>query len=115
MPSDAALLADILIASKLTRTFVAARNRDDLVDDLQLQFAVRRGLEIVGEAARLLSEGVKAELAEVPWRDIIGMRHRLIHDYARIDLDVVWQAIDEGLPALIAAIEPYLARVPDDE
>jgi uncharacterized protein with HEPN domain len=105
---DAALLADILISARLVRSFAYGRSRSDLDDDLQLQFAVRKAIEVVGEASSRLSDDVRGELSGVPWRDIIGMRHRLVHDYGRVNLDLVWEVVSVDIDLLIAAIEPIL-------
>jgi uncharacterized protein with HEPN domain len=65
---------------------------------------------VIGEAAGKVSVAMKAELPGVPWREITGMRHRLIHNYADVRLDLVWLVVQTRLPALIASLE---ARLPD--
>jgi uncharacterized protein with HEPN domain len=114
MRSDEALLLDILIAARRVQSFMGQRRREELAEDYQLQFAVQKGIEIIGEAAGSLSETIKAELASVPWRDIIGMRHRLVHDYSRINLEVVWEVVERDIPALVTAIEPYISHLEPD-
>lgn len=49
---------------------------------------------------------------EIPWADIIGMRHKVVHDYLGIDEDIVWQVVTEDLPKLVTALEPIIPRTP---
>jgi len=67
-----------------------------------------RLLEIIGEAAANISPVFSEQLDDIPWGLIVGMRNRLVHVYFNIDLDVVWQTVDEDLPQLVRAIEPIL-------
>ena len=75
------------------------------------QIAVIRSLEVIGEAAGKVSPGMQAAHPEIPWRDITGMRHRLIHAYAEVRLDLVWTVATQRLGPLIAALEPL---IPDE-
>ncbi len=81
----------------------------DLRDDRMLQLSVARLLEILGEAARRLSNKFRAAHPEVPWREIAGMRNRLVHVYDDINLGVVWRTATEDVPRLIETLE-RLAR-----
>ena len=67
-------------------------------------------LQIVGEAAYGLSQGFKASHPQIPWEQIIGMRHVLVHGYFEIDLDIVWAVIEKDLPALKNAVEAILRQ-----
>jgi uncharacterized protein with HEPN domain len=78
----------------------------DADEDLAAAFAWR--LSLIGEAAARLSQGTRDRWANVPWTQIIGMRHRLIHGYDAVDLDVVWQTLRVDLPPLVAALEAIL-------
>ena len=69
-------------------------------------------LQIIGEACRKLSDGFRDRHPEVPWRQIVGMRHHLIHGYFGIDPDVVWAAVSERIPDLKAQIQAALASEP---
>ena len=66
-------------------------------------------VEIVGEAAARISDDVRRRYPQVPWRDIVGMRHHLIHAYYDVNLDIVWQTVTEDLPPLINSLEDILA------
>ncbi|MCA9500711.1 MAG: DUF86 domain-containing protein, partial [Nitrospira sp.] len=74
--------------------FVRGRTRFDLNRDRQLVLALVKDIEIIEEAAY-----------GIPWDDMIGMRHRLVHAYFDIDLDILWKTAQEDLPPLIAELE----------
>lgn len=76
------------------------------------KFAVARGIEIIGEAARSVSRGFQQAHPEIPWGAIVGMRHRRIHDYNQVDLDVVWTVARDRLSELIAVPEPLVLVPP---
>ena len=71
-------------------------------------FALVKAVEIIGEAALQTSEVTRAHLPGVPWEDIVGMRHRLVHAYFDINLDVVWKTVQADLPPLIPLLEQVL-------
>jgi uncharacterized protein with HEPN domain len=73
-----------------------------------LVLSLVKAIEIVGEAAYQISEPTRDELPSIPWADIIGMRHRLVHAYFDINIDILWQTVQGDLPNLIAQIEPLL-------
>jgi len=77
------------------------------------QNAVMRPLEIIGEAARLVSQQTRQAHPEIPWEQMIGMRNRLIHEYFRVNLKTVWETVQNDLPRLIALMEPLVP--PEDE
>jgi len=67
---------------------------------------VIRSLEIIGEAAGKVSPATRSAHEQVPWREMIAMRHRLIHGYAEVRLELVWVVVNERLDPLIAVLEP---------
>ena len=105
LPREFNYLVDILEAARLLQKFVEGVNQDTFQNDLMRQAAVMRQLEIMGEAARRLSEETRQELSEIPWHQIIGMRNRLIHVYDDVDLAIVWDTVQNDLPPLIAQLE----------
>ena len=109
-PRELNYLVDILEAARLLQKFVEGVNQDSFENDLMRQAAVMRQLEIMGEAARRLSEETRQELSEIPWHQIIGMRNRLIHVYDDVDLAIVWDTIQNDLPPLIAQLEKIVPR-----
>jgi uncharacterized protein with HEPN domain len=75
----------------------------------QLQDAVIRNVEVIGEAAKRVSVDARARLASLDWKAICGMRDVLIHDYIGVDLDEVWNVASSRIPELQAALDQYLA------
>ena len=92
------------------QTFMLGRKRPDLDNDKMLVYAVLRAVEIVGEAASKVTTGTQAAVPQIPWLAIVGMRHRLVHAYARVDLDIVWKTVQQDIPPLKTAIEAALAQ-----
>lgn len=88
------------------------RTRSDLDSDRQLVLALSHAVQIIGEAANQVSDASREAAPHIPWGLIINMRHRIVHDYYRIDLDVLWQTVQEELSDLITQIEPL---IPPDE
>jgi len=72
---------------------------------------MRHHLQILGEAAAALSEETRQRMPDIPWRQIIGMRHILVHQYFAVDLDVVWQAAPNDAPELRAAAQALADQV----
>lgn len=72
------------------------------------QDSVIRRLEIIGEAARRISEATIAAHQEIPWREMIGMRNQVIHAYDGIDFGVVWQTVHKDLPVLVEKLERWI-------
>lgn len=70
-----------------------------------LVLSLVKDVEIIGEAATNVSKECREKHPQIPWRNLIGMRNRLIHAYFDINLDVVWQTVTEDLPSLIAELE----------
>jgi uncharacterized protein with HEPN domain len=109
---DDAYLLDILIAARKVSRYVRDLSWDDFQKDDRTQDAVLRNLQIVGEAARKISEEFRRDHSEIPWGDILGMRNRLVHEYSRINLEKIWGTALDDIPALIREIEPL---VPPEE
>jgi len=81
----------------------SGRRREELDTDRQLNLALVRLLEIVGEAAARVSHEVQAAHCDIPWPEIVGLRNRLIHGYDDVDLDILWDIIQDDLPELTKA------------
>lgn len=93
-------LQDILDAIDRISSYVEGMTYEDFLADRKTQDAVTRNVEIIGEAARSLSEQFKQEHSSIPWQDIVGMRNVIVHHYFGILPDVVWDVIENELPTL---------------
>jgi len=100
MPRDEVRLRHMLDATNKAIAFTRSRTRADLDADEQLQLAVVRLIEIIGEAAKHISEETQRRAPSVPWAQIAGTRDRLIHGYFDVNLDVVWTIVTNDLPPL---------------
>ena len=79
---------------------------------LKRLLAGHEDFEIVGEAAYQVSQATRNSLPGIPWEDIIGMRHRLVHAYFDINLDILWQTLQNDLPPLVVELERALPEEP---
>jgi uncharacterized protein with HEPN domain len=120
MPADLrneGYLLDMVQAAQLVLEFVGERSDLEFFDDDQriLQWAVVKQIEIIGEAASRVTKEYRDSLPDVPWGEMIGMRHRLVHDYSNINLRVVWDVVRNDLRPLIARLSPLIPEKPADE
>jgi len=83
------------------------------VQDTKTQDAVIRNIEIIGEATKNISEPVKIDNPSIPWKQIAGTRDRLIHEYFGINLDIVWNIIDQELQPLLEEVQNALKKLSD--
>jgi hypothetical protein len=86
--------------------------KDEFLADLKTQDAVVRNLEVIGEAVKNLSPDTTATKPEIPWREIAGMRDKVIHHYFGVDLAVVWDSVENDLPKLKRAATEILKSLP---
>ncbi len=100
-------LQDILDSIDRIRRYTEDLDSADFLNDDVVQDAVIRRIEIMGEAVGYLPDDLKERHPEVPWQDIKGMRNKLIHDYGRVDLDLVWAVARRDTMSL----EPQIRRV----
>jgi uncharacterized protein with HEPN domain len=108
MARDEAYLLDMLQFSQDAVDFTRDRTYEQFLSDRLLQSAVIRCVEVIGEAARRVSPAFADAHAEIPWRTIIGTRHRLAHDYSTIDLPTVWRIVTVHVPELILQLKPLI-------
>lgn len=109
MRDDRERLRDILEAVERIERY-AAKGRDAFERDELIQVWIVHHLQLVGEAARALSEDFRAAHPEIPWSQIVGMRNILVHNYFGIDTEIVWAAVERDLPALKAQIVSALGE-----
>jgi uncharacterized protein with HEPN domain len=102
---DEVRLRHMLDAAQEAIGFAKGRERADLDTDRMLVLSLLKALEIVGEAATQVNATSRVDLPTIPWDDVIGMRHRLVHAYFDVDLDIVWQTVRRDLPGLVSLLE----------
>lgn len=93
-------LQDIADAADKIAQFIAGMSYAQFVKDTKTSYAVIRALEVIGEAAKQVPSSIKADYPKVPWREIAGIRDKLIHDYFGVNLEVVWKTAIEDVPNL---------------
>lgn len=101
-------LSDILQSIEQIAAYTADVSREQFLEDRMIQDAVTRRLEVIGEAVKGLSESERTRHPEIPWSSIAGTRDKLIHDYFRVDQELVWEMVQEHLPALRNAVTQLL-------
>ena len=105
---DPAYLWDMLDAATSIKQFTEGATFRQYADNKMIRSAVERQLEILGEAARRVSQGFKDAHPEVSWRQIVGLRNLLAHEYGDIQHERVWQIAAKSIPALIDQLRPLL-------
>ena len=105
---EQSFLKDILEAIHRIQSYTEDMDYDIFQGDKKTQDAVMRNLEIIGEAAKQLSEPLRQQAPHIPWRNIARMRDKLIHHYFGVNLDIVWHVIQDDLPPLMTAVKDML-------
>jgi len=102
---DDVRLRHMLDSARDVVDFSRGRSRVDLDSDRKLVLALVKAVEIIGEAAYQITAETRARLPEIPWDDLVGMRHRLVHAYFDVNLDILWRTATEDVPALLRVLE----------
>ncbi len=113
MDHDLGSVLDIVLACRRLRRFVAERSFDELQRDEVLQYAVLHATALIGEAATRLSPEFRQANSEIPWGDMIGTRNRIIHGYAHVKLEIVWEIATTKVGLLLEQLEPQLPKPPE--
>ncbi len=103
-------LRDMLENAEKARSFIKGLDYDDFRKDDKAIYAVIRAFEIIGEAARQIPEDVRDAHPEIQWREIMGMRNKLTHEYFGVNTEVVWRTVNEDLPIIIPALRKMLKK-----
>ena len=109
-PEDRIRITHMRDACESIGRFIEDKTSVDLADDQMLQFALVRAIEIIGEAAGRVSEDVQKAAPEIPWRESVGIRNRLVHAYFDVDLGILWQTAVESVPQLQDRLEKLLMK-----
>ena len=109
MRDEQVLLRDMLTASQRAVAEIQGRDVYELASDHVRTLGLVKCLEIIGEAANRLGSDFHSRHETIPWKQIIGMRNRLIHAYFDIDHEQIWKTLTEDLPPLIEAIAAILS------
>ena len=108
---DKGRLEHILTAIDNVDSFLEGKNLDDMQTNKMMFFAVVKNIEIIGEAANNLTKEIREKHSEVSWKDVISMRHVLVHDYYNIDAKTAWQTAKDNLPELRRQISAILEQM----
>jgi uncharacterized protein with HEPN domain len=95
-------------AASYAQEMAVSRTRSDLDENIMLRMALIHCLEVLGEAASKVTPETRAQLPSIPFVQTVAMRHRLIHAYFDVDLDIVWTTVVDDLPPLLAALDAAL-------
>lgn len=110
MASDSAYLRHILEAIQKVERYTVGFTEETFRNDDLVSDATVREIEVIGEAARNISDAAKGRNRDVNWRDVSDMRNFLTHEYFRVDLRVVWRTVVDDLPKLKAEVLHLLAE-----
>lgn len=105
---DNVYLGHMLDTARRAVEKVKGKTRDQFDGDEDLRIVLVHWVQIIGEAASRVSHKTLASHAGIPWRRIVGMRHRIVHDYMNIDEDILWEVVTRSLPELIELLTPLV-------
>ena len=112
---DRGRLLDIQEYAVNAMQFASGVNYDEFVNDRMRYFAIMKNVEIIGEAANMLTSDFRELHTELPWEQIIGMRHVLVHGYAEISDMKLWRTVTKDLPPLHQVVSKWLTDINWDE
>lgn len=113
MPGDDTVyLVHMLETARKAAAKAAGLDFERFLEDENLHLACVHLVQVIGEAASRVSTEQRERYATVPWRQVIAMRHRMVHDYLEVDLEIVWKVVSEDLSSLIAALERIVPEEP---
>lgn len=116
MPKDDTVyVGHMLDNARKARSLLSNRDRTGYDADETLRLALAHLLQVVSEAARRVSDGFRHQHSDIPWKAIIGMRHKVVHDYMDVDVDIVWETVTRELPPLIAQLEAIVPTSGSDQ
>lgn len=105
---DSIYLGHMLDMTRRAVRAIESKTRAQYDEDDILRLGLTHLVQVIGEAARKVSDEFRNQHPEIPWRKIVGMRHRIVHDYMRVDEDILWQVVTNDLRALLPQLEAIL-------
>ncbi|MFZ1735939.1 MAG: DUF86 domain-containing protein, partial [Candidatus Moraniibacteriota bacterium] len=112
---DISFLADIEEAIQHIFDYTEGFLYEDFLEEDMVKDAVLRNIQIIGEATKKLTESLRQRYAHTPWREMAGMRDKVVHDYFEVDYAVVWDVIQQDLPGLLPQIQAILKDLEEEE
>lgn len=106
--ADVEYLADTKEAILRINAYTEQLSYEQFLEDKKTQDAVVRNLEIIGEAVKNISEESKSRFPQIPWKDLAGVRDKLIHHYFGVNFDIVWNIVKQELPDVLSQLEEIL-------
>lgn len=107
---DIIRLQHIQQAIKRIKRYTSDKSFNDFISDDMLYYAVIKNIEIIGEAANMLTEDFRNRHPQTPWKMVMGMRNYIVHEYFQVDNNIVWDVITVDLPLLEEQILSYLGE-----
>ena len=107
---DSVYLRHILDAVSRIEEYTNGIEYKNFIENHLIQDGVIRQIEIIGEATKRLSDKTRDNFPDVPWKDMTGMRDKLIHDYLGVDIDAVWDTVKEDIPILKNKLKDLLEK-----
>ena len=109
-PEDKVRIQHMIEGVEEAMSFSSDVNENDFFKNRMLILSVIKDIEIIGEAASKISEETRSKFLQIPWKDIIGMRNRLIHGYFDVDIKLVWNTLKYNLPSLLKNLNEILQK-----
>ena len=111
LANDPTRLRHMLDWAQTSERIASGQSRLSLDENVALRLALTRTLQVIGEAANNVTAESRRAYSAIPWTEIISMRHKLVHVYYAVDLNIVWTTVSEYIPPLLAELQ----RILEDE
>jgi uncharacterized protein with HEPN domain len=108
---DKGRLEDIKQYAQNVETIIKGITFDDFVQDIRIYYSVMKNIEVIGEAANMLTKDFKEQHSELPWRQIVKMRNVLVHGYAQVSNVDLWDTATKDIKVLLAQVNLYLSEI----
>lgn len=104
-------IEDVIDAMSKAENFIGNMTKEDFLNDEKTIFATVRALEVIGEAVKNIPVSIRKRYPEIPWRDMAGMRNKLIHEYFGVKLELVWKTSKQKIPTLKPIFQKMLQDI----